>query len=197
MKILILVSISIIWAVSIQAKTITSSIECKGSISTENNGWSYKSNCKINTKTPPNSIIQHRDEFEDKPIMYSLDIRDEEHSKRSSIYFQCDASTQKFRFNVYAYRGNIKVRFDDHKPYEVELMDRHKEALWMATNGSKGIDYSSFSEKKVSKFIDDISTSETMRVKNKFSTHKYELDEYGSKMKSFTNLCQEMKNNIN
>lgn len=196
MKKLIILAISTIWVTSAQARTTTSSIECDGTFSAKNNGWIYKSACRVSTNITPKSIVQHRDEFEDKPIMYSLDIRDESESKSSSIFFKCDASTENYSFSTYADRGNIKVRFDDQEAYNLELMDFNQEALWLATNGKSGINYSNFSENQIAKFIDDISASKIMRIKTQFSTYKYDLSNYSSKIKPFINLCQEMKNNM-
>ncbi|HDY7777320.1 TPA: hypothetical protein RQK14_004208 [Vibrio vulnificus] len=196
MKKSILLSLSIIFVASVQANTITSSIECDGTFSAANNGWNYKSNCTISTNVPSKSIVQRRDEFEDKPIMYSLDIRDEAGSKSSSIFFKCDASTENYSFSTYVDWGKVKVRFDDQEAYDVELMDFRQESLWIATNGKSGVDYNNFNESKIKKFIDDISASKTMRAKTRFSTHKYDLSDYSGKIKPFISLCQEMKNNM-
>ena len=193
---LILISLNVLWATSVQANTITSSIECDGTFSAVSNSWNYKSDCTISTNIPSKSIIQRRDEFEDKPVMYTLDVRDETDSKSSSIFFKCDASTANYSFSTYVDGGNIKVRFDDNEAYDLELMDFNQEALWMVTNGKSGTDYSKFSESKLTKFIDDISSSKTMRTKTRFSTHKYNLADYSNKIKPFISLCQEMKNNM-
>ncbi|MEX3074102.1 hypothetical protein AB3Y13_20325 [Vibrio alginolyticus] len=196
MKKILLISLNIILAASSKANTITSSIECNGTYTAASNGWNYRSNCTISTNLPSKSIIQKRDEFEDKPTMYRLDIRDEKGSKRSSIFFKCDASTENYSFSTYVDGGSIKVRFDENDAYDLDLMDFRQESLWKATNGKSGVDYSDFDERNVTKFIDDIAQSKVMRTKAKYSTYKYDLTDYNSKIKQFTNLCREMKNNM-
>lgn len=182
---------------SVQASTVTSQIECDGTFSSVGNGWSYKSHCTISNSPKPKSIIQVRDEFEDKPVMYRLDIRDDTGSKYSSINFRCDASTDNYSFKTYASGGEIKVRFDDEKAYDVKLIDLMEEASWMATNGRQGVDYSYFNENEVTRFIDDISKSKIMRTKTSLGgTYKYNLSDYNDKIKSFINLCHEMKGNM-
>jgi hypothetical protein len=182
---------------SVQASTVTNQIECNGTFSSVGNGWSYKSQCTVSENPNPKSIIQVRDEFEDKPVMYRLDIRDDTGSKYSSIHFKCDASTDNYTFKAYASGGEIKVRFDDEKAYDVKLIDLREQAMWMATKGRKGVDYSYFNENEVTRFIDDISESKIMRTKTSLaSTYKYNLSDYNDKMISFINLCHEMKDNM-